>query len=69
MVILLRYFQETSRISADRKNCLKDVIEAMLILSPEILSDEPKYLHFEIHILLNTWSVKILKLFPKKHAR
>lgn len=55
MVTLLRPFQETFRIPADRKNCTKEIIEAMIRLCPEMLSDEPECLHSEIQILLDAW--------------
>lgn len=44
VVTLLRPFQETSRIPADRKNCTIDMIEAMIKLCPEVLLDEPECL-------------------------
>lgn len=53
MVILLRPFQETFRIPADRKNCTIYMIEAMIKVCPEILLDEPECLHSEIQILLD----------------
>jgi len=53
MVTLLRLFQETFRIPVDRKNCTIDMIEVMIKLCPEILLDEPEYLHSKIQILLD----------------
>lgn len=46
-------FQEIFCISADRKNYTMDKIDAMMILCPEIFLNEPEYLHFKIHILLD----------------
>lgn len=51
--MLLRPFQRTFRITADRENCTKDVIEAVMILRPDILLDEPERLHSGIQIVLD----------------
>lgn len=53
MVTLLRPFRETFRIPADRKNYTNEIIEAMMILYPKILSDKPESLHSEVQISLN----------------
>lgn len=53
MITLLLPFQEIFRIPPDWKNCKMDIIDAMMIICPEILSNEPECFYFEIQILLD----------------
>lgn len=53
MVTLLRLFQKTYRILVDRKNYAKDIIEAIMVLRPDIILDEPECLYSEIQIVLD----------------
>lgn len=79
MITLLRPFKKLFRVTADKKNCIKDIIEAMMILCLYIISDKPKYLHTEIQIVLDACNMYVnfkdifkkastLKLLCYKHS-